>query len=69
MPPRAVLEEGRRLYLYGKGTGAQLPEEVAGGVEEDYQICLRASQRASAQVTGKKQGRKPGRKAQDQNED
>ena len=57
----AMFDEGRRLYLYGQGDWvARLPEEVAAGVEEDYQICLRALQRASAAVTGKKRGRKPG---------
>jgi hypothetical protein len=68
----AMFDEGRRLYLYGQGDWvARLPDEVGAGVEEDYQICLRALQRATAPGAGagKKGGRKPGRKARDTNDD
>jgi DNA modification methylase len=63
-----MFEEGRRLYLYGQGDWiSQLSDEAAAGVEEDYQICMRALQRAAAPA--KRRSRKPGRKAQDQIEE
>jgi hypothetical protein len=66
----AMFDEGRRLYLYGQGDWvARLSDEVAAGVEEDYQICLRALQRASAPGAARKRARKPGRKAREENPD
>jgi DNA modification methylase len=63
----AMYDEGRRLYEQGQGDWlSRLPEEVVAGVEEDYQICLRAIQRAAAPA-GKQRSRKAGRKAKGQN--
>jgi hypothetical protein len=65
-----MYDEGRWLYLYGQGDWtAQLPEDVAAGVEEDYQICLRALQRAAVPAAGKKRGRGKSRRTSEPSED
>ena len=56
-----LYEAGKLLYERGGLDASKLSEEQQVGVEEDYQVCVRALQRAAggeAATTGKKKGRK-----------
>jgi hypothetical protein len=58
-----MFEEGKRLYLHGEGDWvASLPEEAQAGVEEDYQICVRALRGESSPTGAKPKKRMPRKK-------
>ena len=57
-----LFEVGKLLYERGGLEVSRLSEEMAVGVEEDYQVCVRALARSSGQAgaTPKGKGRKGG---------